>query len=273
MQLILNYGIPVVLVLIGAQSGSAYGHRIMGSFLGLLAAIIYLLVVMRGDIYMIRGSKAIKAGDTKKGIMLYEKALNHNTKTEYMLYACYCFLRFGYPEKCISHLEKTVSKKPLTNAQKAEAATTKGLYLWKNGDLSAAEDEFRKAHSLAMSSSTYSQLGFILLEEKKYDEALALNLEAKEYNDSDPSISDNLAMSYFYNGETDKALELYDEIMKNGTRFPVIYYNHALVLEKVGRLSEAAEALDTALHYKFSYLAAVSREEVEKKAEYINSIR
>lgn len=273
MQLIVNYVIPIALVLIGSQSGSAYNHRLMGSFLGLLAAVIYILVVMRGDIYMIRGSRSIKSGNTKKGLELYEKAIKNRAKTEYMLYACYCFLRYGQPEKCIKYLKEVEEKRPLTSAQKAEAATTKGLYFWKSGDFDSAEAEFKKAHELAPSSSTYSQLGFILLEEKKYEEALAFNLEAKAYNDSDPSIMDNLAMSQFFSGNTEEALSIYEGIMKSGTRLPVIYYNYALVLESEGRYGEAAEQLDAALHYKFSYLAAVSREQVEKKSEYINSLK
>lgn len=273
MQLLINYVIPVVIVLIGAQCGQMYGQRFLGSFLGLLLAVIYILIVMRGDIFMIRGTKKIKAGETKKGIELYEKGIKSRTKTEYILYACYAFLRYGYPDKCIFYLNEAEKIKKLTPAQEAELASTKGLYLWKTGDLSGAEEEFRKAHGLNLNSSTYSQMGFILLDEKKYDEAMALNLEAAEYNDSDPSIMDNLAMSYFYSGETDKAEKIYEGIMEKGTRFPVIYYNYALVLEKLGKYAEAAEQLDGALGYKFSYIASVSREDVEKKLEYINSIK
>lgn len=273
MQLLVNYVVPVVLVLIGAEAGQRYDNRLLGSFLGLLLAVIYILIVMRGDIFMIRGTKKIKSGETKKGIELYEKGIKNRTKTEYVLYACYAFLRYGYPDKCILYLEEAEKNKKLTPAQKAEIASTKGLYLWKTGDLSGAEEEFRKAHELNQNSSTYSQLGFILLDEKKFDEALALNTEAAEYNDSDPSIMDNLAMSYFYGGENDKAEKIYEGIMEKGTRFPVIHYNYALVLEKAGKLDEAAEQLDDALRYNFSYLASVSKDEVEKKLDYINSIK
>lgn len=273
MQLLINYVIPVVIVLAGAKCGQMYGQQFLGSFLGLLLAVIYILIVMRGDIFMIRGTKKIRAGEIKKGIELYENGIKSHTKTDYVLYACYAFLRYGYPDKCIFYLNQAEKIKKLTSAQKAELASTKGLYLWKTGDLFGAEEEFKKAHELNLNSSTYSQLGFILLDEKKYDEAMSLNLEASEYNDSDPSIMDNLAMSYFYKGETDKALKIYEAIMEKGTRFPVVHYNYALVLEKAGRLSEAAEQLDCALGYKFSYLASVSKEEVEKKLEYINSIR
>lgn len=273
MQLIVNYVIPVVLVLIGAQSGAAYGHRLMGSFLGLLAAVIYILLVMRGDIFMIRGSKAIKAGETKKGIKLYEKAIKNQTRTDYKIYACYVFLRYGYEDKCIAYLREAEKIKRLTPAQKAEIETTKGLYLRKTGDFNGAEEAFRQAHKLCPNSSTYSQLGFILLEEGKFDEAFSFNSEAMEYNNSDPSILDNMAMSHFQRGEIDQAAALYDKIMEKGTRLPVIYYNHALVLEKQGKLDEAKEQLDAALHYNFSHIAAVSKEEVEKKLDEITALK
>lgn len=271
MHLFVNYIIPLSLVLIGSAGGGAYGKQLLGALLGLLAAVIYIMIVMRGDIFMIRGTKAVKAGNIKKGLELYEKAIKNNTKTEYKLYACYMFLRHGEKEKCITYLEGLKKASALTPSQKAELCTTNGLYLWKEGQLEEAESEFRKAHELNRNSSTYSQLGFILLEAKKYDEAYAFNKEASEYNDSDPSIKDNMAMSLFYNGEIDAALKLYDEIMQKGTRFPVIYYNYALVLEKAGKAEDAAEALTTALRYKFSYIAAVSRDEVEKKLREIES--
>lgn len=273
MQLIVNYVIPVVLVLIGAQSGAAYGNRLLGSFLGLLAAVIYILIVMRGDIFMIRGSKAIKAGEIKKGIKLYENAIKYHTRTDYRIYACYVFLRYGYEDKCITYLREAEKIKRLTPAQKAEIETTKGLYLRKTGDFDGAEASFRQAHKLCPNSSTYSQLGFILLEEKKFDEAYAFNTEALEYNASDPSILDNMAMSHFQRGEIDEAAALYDKIMEKGTRLPIIYYNHALVLEKQGKLDEAAEELDTALQYNFSHIAAVSKEEVGKKLDDIIALK
>lgn len=269
MHLFVTYIIPLSLVLIGSAAGSAAGQQLLGSVLGLVMAVIYILVVMRGDIFMIRGTRAIKAGNIKKGLTLYEKAIKNHTKNEYVIYACYMFLRYGEPEKCVKYLETASALKGLTAAQKAELASTNGLYLWKVGRLAEAEAEFKKAHEISKNSSTYSQLGFILLEEKKLDEAMAFNTEAMEYNDSDPSIMDNMAMTYLHSDMPNKALELYEKIMEKGTRMPVIYYNYAVLLEKLGRLAEAEEALTTALRYKFSYIAAVSRDEVEKKLHSI----
>ena len=67
MQLLVNYVVPVVLVLIGAEAGQRYDNRLLGSFLGLLLAVIYILIVMRGDIFMIRGTKKDQIRRNEKG--------------------------------------------------------------------------------------------------------------------------------------------------------------------------------------------------------------
>ena len=118
-------------------------------------------------------------------------------------------------------------------------------------------------------STTYAHLGFIYLEEGKFDEAYEFNKEALEYNDSDASILDNMAMSHYHKGEIDEAIALYDKIFKSTIRFPVIYYNYALCLIKKGEKEKAIDALNDALHYPFSHIAAVSKDEVMKKLDEI----
>ena len=83
MQVLVNFGFPVLMVIIGGTAGGKYGHQFLGSVIGLVFAIIYLSFVMRGDILMMKGSKAIRKGNIKEGVALYQKAINTNHSTIY----------------------------------------------------------------------------------------------------------------------------------------------------------------------------------------------
>lgn len=270
MQMITTYLIPFALVLIGGQIGGRCGHAFWGSVAGFAVALLYLSFVKRGEIAMAKGTRALKSGDIKGGLALYDKALKSPLSSDYLLNAAYVYLRYGKENRCLETLSLTESKGRLSTAQQKELYNIRGICLWRRGDFSGAEAQFRLSHDLGADAQTYSHLGFILVEEKKLDEAYAFNKEAMAYNDSDASIADNMAMCHFLRGELDEALALYETIMESGTRFPVIYYNYALCLEKKGRLEDAKEQLECALHYPYSHIAAVSRETVEKKYEELS---
>ncbi len=271
MKVFINYGIPILMVLIGGQVGDSYDMQFLGSLVGLFFAIIYLSFVMRGDILMIKGTKAIKKGEIEKGISLYDKAIKQKRlNPDSLIYAPYAYLRYGYMDKCKDALFMIEKKKDFTPSQKRALYTTKGLYLWKSGDRVMAEKSFMDAHEVAKDSQTYSHVGFILMENGKFDEAYEFNKEAMEYNEDDVSIMDNMALSHYYRGEFKEALALYEKIMEKGTTFPVIYYNYALCLEREGKKNEAIENLEKALTFKFSSLAAISKDTVEAK---LNSLK
>lgn len=266
MQFLINYGIPVLCIFMGATAGGKYGSQFLGGLIGFIFAIIYLAFIMRGDLLMMKGSKAIKSGNIKEGAMLYKKAIDSGRlNPEYLVYAPYALLRYGFEDDAAYAIKKAETKRNLSPAQKKTLLTTKGLYLWKTGSLDEAEKLFKELHEKSPDSQTYSHVGFILLENKKYDEAYEFNKSAMEYNDEDESIMDNMALSHYYKGEYGKALELYDKIMEKGTRFPVIYYNHAISLIASGDKEKAKEQLNKALSFNFSHIAAVSKEDVEKK--------
>ncbi len=266
MQILVNFGFPVLMVIIGGTAGGKYGHQFLGSIIGLVFAVIYLSFILRGDMLMMKGSKAIRRGNIKEGAALYQRAINTGRlNPDYLVYAPYALLRYGFEAECGEAIAKAEAKKTLTPVQRKTLLTTKGLYLWKTGALDEAERLFKEIHEKAMDSQTFSHVGFILLENKKYDEAYSFNKEAMEYNDEDQSIMDNMALCHYHKGEYAEALSIYEKIMEQGSRFPVIYYNYALTLIATGDREKAKEQLRKALEFKFSHIAAVSKEEVEKK--------
>lgn len=222
---------------------------------------------------MVKGTRALKSGHTEDGLALYDRAMQYSLPCNYLLNAAYVYLRYGSEDRCLATLERVAKKEGLTPTQKKEAHNIRGICLWRQHHFSDAEEQFRLAHALGADSQTYSHLGFILLEEKKIDEAYAFNKEALSYNGDDVSIADNMAMSYFLRGELKEALALYEKIMVQGTRFPVIYYNYALCLEKNGDIEKAKDQLECALHYPYSHIAAVSRDTVQKKYDELASLK
>ncbi|MDP4132936.1 MAG: tetratricopeptide repeat protein [Bacillota bacterium] len=265
MQNIVTYAVAGIMVFLGNKIGGSLGNAALGTVAGSIIAILFLIFRIRAELFMAFGSKTLKSGDIKKAFKYYDKAVNTKSlRLDYMIYYAYIALRYGQTEKCHELLDKIEGLK-LTPALQADFNTTKGLYLWKSGDTEGAAEFLKSAHESSPNSKTYGQLGFMLLELGKYDEAKKFNQEAYDYNPDDPSIADNMAMCYYYFGENDKAIEIYKSIMSKGTKMPVIYYNYALCLEKAGKFDEAIDQLDSALQYKFSYLAAVSKEQVQSK--------
>ena len=266
MQILINFGFPVLMVIMGGTAGAKYGQQFLGSIIGFVFAVIYLSFVMRGDMLMMKGSKAIRRGNIKEGVAFYQKAINTGRlNPDYLVYAPYALLRYGFEAECKDAIEKAEAKRTLTPTQRKTLMTTKALYLWKTGEADESEKLFKEIHEKSPDSQTYSHVGFILLENKKYDEAYEFNKSAMEYNDEDESIMDNMALCHYRRGEYKEALSIYEKIMEKGTRFPVIYYNYALSLIASGDKEKAKEQLKEALEFKFSHIAAISKEDVEKK--------
>ncbi|MFU0801186.1 MAG: hypothetical protein ACFWUE_11115 [Xylanivirga thermophila] len=54
-------------------------------------------------------------------------------------------------------------------------------------------------------SRVYGTLGYLLIEKGDLDKALEYNLQALDYDDEDPVILDNLAQTYYFMGDIEKA--------------------------------------------------------------------
>lgn len=267
MENIITYGVPVLLVLGGNFLG---GYTAIGSFfgsiIGLALAIIFMAYRLRSDLLMVQGSRALRKKQVQKCFDYYEKAYRTGKlKPEYQLYYAYTAMRYGRMEKAKKLFDKIMADKTAPEQVRLEAQSSHALYLWRKGEIDAAVEQMRTVFEKGENTASYVRLGFLLLEQKNYDEARRINEKGLEYNPDDPSIIDNMALSHYYAGEYDKMLALYRQLMEHDPKMPVIYYNYALALEKAGSKNEAIEALEKALSCNFSYLASVSKEQVEKK--------
>jgi len=139
----------------------------------------------------------------------------------------------------------------------------RALILWKQGRLDDAaklllgllDDDYR-------TSILYANLGWFLIKQEKYEDALKINLEALEYDRSN-AILDNIGLVYMKMGDLKKSREFYEELIDNNPTFPDAWYNFGCLLNSVGEYEKAQEMFLKSLSCNFSYLGTISKREVE----------
>jgi tetratricopeptide (TPR) repeat protein len=112
-------------------------------------------------------------------------------------------------------------------------------------------------------SNLYANLGWFLIKQGKYPQALELNLEALEYDRSNAML-DNVGHCYLLMGNLEKSREIYEELIDNKPDFPDAWYNFGALLEKEGHSSDAQQMYQRALACNFSFLGTITKEEIEQ---------
>ena len=97
------------------------------------------------------------------------------------------------------------------------------------------------------------------------------NSEAKEIADDDQIICDNLARTYYLNGEIEKAEEIFDDLIDRAVHMPEPYLNKALILGSRNNTEEALGLVNRAKQYPYSHLSYFTRRELESIIERIES--
>lgn len=140
----------------------------------------------------------------------------------------------------------------------------RALVLWKQNRLDAAAQLLiNLLDSGYKTSILYANLGWFLIKQKKYSEALKLNLTALDYDRSN-AILDNLGLCYLLTGDLEKSREYYDELMGKNPDFPDAWFNFGTLLDAEGNSDEAQKMYGKALTCKFSSLGTITREEIEE---------
>jgi tetratricopeptide (TPR) repeat protein len=203
---------------------------------------------------------------------LYEEAYAQGLNApRYLLTYSVLLLRLGDYEKASEVLKKIdKARGTLTPDQRAQMLTNYAIVSWKMGRLDYALDLLREVYRKGANGAIYGTLGFLLIEKGDFEEALAFNQEALEYDDEDSVVLDNLAQTYYRLGndkaearkwfkkalaqkesaiDTNYFLALYDiedgdmdaareklETAKAGRFSPLNYATPALIEEALGRL-------------------------------------
>lgn len=162
-------------------------------------------------------------------------------------------------------LIKSLLKKEMSGKDKISLSLNYSLVMWKKNDIDKAIDILKKTYTDNKNTLIYQNLGYFLILKRDYKKALELNLEAIDYNSSDSGIMDNLAQTYYYLEEYDKAIELFNEVISKKPTFVTPYYYYALTLINKNNEEKAVEILKLGLDCKFTSLSIITKEDLEAK--------
>lgn len=233
--------------------------------LALLVVAIYALYKYNKKkpyILAYKGNVAFRNGEREKALDFYKKACTYkNTSDSIRLQYAYLTLYLGNLEEA-TKLLKSVDYDKLPERLRASYKMTDSLITWKNGDLEKAIENLKSLHTQYEHTTVYETLGYFLILDKRFEEALQYNLLASEYDQDNKVIMDNLAQSYYFTGNIEKAKEVYDKLLEEDPGIPEPYYYYGLILRDEGNIEGALESLDKALTKRESYLSALNKDKI-----------
>lgn len=231
---------------------------------------------------LINNIKAYKAGlafykkNYNKAEKLYENIVSKNNPSDrIILKYAYLEIYLGKKEKCKELLDLIDYDELLNDNEKNEYKQYEGLYLWKNGQIDKAISIYEELHNANENTAIYETLGYLYIVNKDYEKALKYNKIAYDYSDTNNIIIDNLAESYYFLNDVNKAKELYikiiDENATNPPKFSEAYYYYGMILKKENSIEKAIKMFNKALEMRESYLSILTHETI--KAEVSSLIK
>ncbi|MGG5460787.1 tetratricopeptide repeat protein [Clostridium sp. B9] len=211
-----------------------------------------------------KGNLAFKNGEREKALELYRKSCSYkNVSDSIKLQYAYLTLYLGNLEEA-SKLLAAIDYEKLPERLRASYTMTESLITWKNGNLKEAIEKLKTLHTEYENTTVYETLGYFLVLDKDYNEALKYNLLAYEYDADNSVIMDNLAQSYYFTGDKEKAKEIYNKLLEQEPSMPEPYYFYGLILKDEGNVEGALEYLDKALTKKESYLSELKKDTIRE---------
>ncbi|MDD5794669.1 tetratricopeptide repeat protein [Clostridium sp. HCP1S3_B4] len=226
-------------------------------------------------INIIKANIFYSQGNLEEALKIYKKlAESKKLENAVKLQGAYAAINCGDLKYAKIFLDKINYNKLENDNYKISYKQTESLYFWRTGHLDLAIKNLKSLDKEFENTATYETLGYLLILNKDYDEALKYNTKAYEYNHSN-IIADNLAESYYYLNNYDKAYEIYKNIFNKETlpNFPEPYYFFALTILKKGYSygenykEDALKYLNTALSKKESFLSDLNKDIINKEIE------
>lgn len=266
---IIDYVVFLVIAVVIALT-KVYLIKIIGTGLILLWAY-YLYYKNRAIFYAIIANKYFSKNEMNLCATWYEKAIAVKTCPQKIkITYSYFLLRSGKIEKSKEVLEK-VKEEGIEKNMNFVYKQNYSLILFKEGKIDEAIEIMKEIFDTYKTTSVYESLGYMYIEKGDLEKALEFNLRAKDYNDQDPIILDNLGQTYLLLKDYKNANEIYEKLFKSNPKFPDAFYNYGLVLSEMGKKDEALSKLNKALTLNFSFLSSVKKEQVEEKINELNN--
>lgn len=241
-------------------------------FYGLALTLLGILAVLftnRASLYSLRGNKYYAIGDMDTACSWYNKALDSkNCKPRTRISFGYLLLKMGRLEES-EKVFSDIAKLKLNDADKSQFKMSYALVKWKSGKLDEAVEMLQEVYNTYKCTTVYESLGYLLLLKGDLDKALEFNMEAYDYNTDDNVISDNLGETYYYIGNYEKSLVIYEKLIPKNPNFPEPYFHYGLLLKEKGEKEKALSMFEKALTFKQSFLSNLTHEQIENEISKI----
>lgn len=225
------------------------------------------VIVKRSELLAYVGKIRYSKGDLQGAIKWFAVANRiGKMSAETLRYYSYLLLRDGQLELArtvLNHASLNAKKPDVKKRVKAMMAVCE----WKSGNLDLAIELTEEAMVDNKTTNLYQNLGLMYVLSGDARRALDFNLEAYDFNSEDMIIMDNLAESYALYGDIDKAIIMYDILLKEEPHFPEPYYGYGMLLAKKGEKERGIELIERSLTKTFTFLSVLQKEEVEKILE------
>ena len=212
------------------------------------------------------------AAKHQEAALFYEEMLALGMKSpSYMMGYGMLLLRLRRYEDARNLFLKVEHCPDITKAERAQLRINFAITQWKLGNLDSSIEQFKIAQDTRVagkSGTIYCSLGYVLIEKARqtgdFEEALAYNLEAQEYDDEDGVIQDNLGQLYLAMGDKEKALEHFTKAHElKPSQVDTLYYL-AVLAKDAGDRAKAKEYLENALDGNYSALCTTTREQAQE---------
>lgn len=263
-----NYSKIVTYLIVAIVLYFSFSVHILLGIAAIVAIIAYLIYSKRDAMIMQRAMMENNNGNRQLALSLLDKAytMNPSNPVTAANYA-YLSLRDGQIDKANQLIEPLLHNKSVTPQMRTSITMTRSLILWKQDKLDEALGLLESMQEKIKTTVLYGSLGYFYIEKGDLDQALTYNLEALDYNDTDPIILDNLLLTYILRSEWEQASEIAEKLMAVSPKFPEAYYHDGLLKLHEEDYSGALERFDTALSKNFTAVSTESREEIERKRE------
>ncbi|WP_298845369.1 tetratricopeptide repeat protein [Clostridium sp.] len=217
-----------------------------------LATIIYLI-----------GNNKYKKNEKDEAYKYFDKAYKMKGSSVKTKLSCVYFLLLKGELDEAEKILKQLSTEELSSDNEINIKLNTSIIMWKRNNIEEAVKILMELYKKYKTTIIYQNLGYFLILKKDYAKAMEINLEAYDYNSTNAGILDNLAMTYYMQGEYDKSLKVYEKLMIEKPNFPSAYYYYALTLIKINKNEDALQNLKQALKCNFTFLSTISKEKIE----------
>ncbi|TDF98811.1 tetratricopeptide repeat protein [Paenibacillus piri] len=258
LKILLQIGVPVVILIILFKLGPWYGWA------GVAVLAAFVIYWLRGNYFAFQANVRYNKKDLRAAADYYGRAYKTNRNPGMAVSQAFVLLKLGENEAAESLLEQVMQRK-LSRSSEINAKINYSIALWKRGKRAEAIGLMEAIVPNFKNSVVYGNLGLFYLMSNDLDKALAHNLEAYDYNDTDNTILDNLALNYYLLGRYEEAKEIYDKLMEQNPTFAEAYYYYAMTLAQLDEQDAAVKALEQGLSYEPSMITDVTKAMLEAK--------